>query len=448
MSEAIDDESRKIAQEWCSSKGSGWSIGKGLGEGGTAPVYEVLTPDGVRALKLYSAEFSDGKKGLIERKRIEQQLALRDHNCPSLVQIFDGGEFHGRLFLLMARAPGTELEKRLHEIPRHQIRHIVDQVARAVAFLRTLEICHRDIKAANVYVSDDATQVTLLDVSVTRNIYDPVGVGTDHDGQLPVVATARYSPPEYLFRLLEPGPELWHALDVYQLGALLHDLIMRRPLFESEFKAASENRYRFAWLVATTAPRLEATDVDQDLMFLARRALDKDWRRRSSLKIESFFEGAVAERSNALGLLGLGTAAVKPQDTGEAAKRLARIRDVSNTISQSMTEYLQQKGVTARHKVDPGSNDLARSVRFEWPTQDFGPQTTNVEYIIEIILQPSIDDLQFISVARLEIRHGESIRSVNLTLPAVSDGSEAESILAALAESALAELAIAVSRST
>ncbi len=73
--------------------------------------------------------------------------------------------------------------------------------------------------------------------------------------------------PGYLFRLLEPGPELWHALNVYQLGALLHDLIMREPLFQSEYLKSTENRYRFAWIVAMVDPNVNADDTDRDLVF-------------------------------------------------------------------------------------------------------------------------------------------------------------------------------------
>src|SRR4051794_32487899 len=95
------DESLEIAQRWCESKGQDWSVRASLGEGGTAPVFEVGSPDGPLALKIYDAEFSSGKKGEIESKRIEQQLELRGHDCPYLVRIFDGGGVEGRLFLLM-----------------------------------------------------------------------------------------------------------------------------------------------------------------------------------------------------------------------------------------------------------------------------------------------------------------------------------------------------------
>ena len=66
------DESLLIAQRWCQKKGAGWSVSTGLGEGGTAPVFEVVSPDGPRALKIYNAELSTGDKGRIEQRRLEK----------------------------------------------------------------------------------------------------------------------------------------------------------------------------------------------------------------------------------------------------------------------------------------------------------------------------------------------------------------------------------------
>src|SRR5262245_54982324 len=104
------DEPIEIARLWCASRGKSWSVSAELGKGGTAPVFEVISPDGPMALKIYDAKFSTGEKGEIEEKRIDQQLALKGHDCPYLVQIYDGGRFEKRLFLLMSRASGTELE--------------------------------------------------------------------------------------------------------------------------------------------------------------------------------------------------------------------------------------------------------------------------------------------------------------------------------------------------
>ena len=344
---------RDVAARWCRARGAAWTLRDQLGAGGTAPVFEVTSPDGARALKIYDEEFSSGQLREIEHNRIQQQLNLQNHDCPSLIQVYEGDVFEDRLYLLMSRAPGTELEQRLPDIPRSKIRGIVHHVARACLFLQSRDICHRDIKPANIFVSDDFEHATLLDISVIRGIHDPVGVGTDHDGQLPVLATARYSPPEYLFRLIEPGPDLWHALTIYQLGALLHDLIVRVPLFQAEYEQSKSNRYRFAWVVATQIPRIPASDVDDDLLFIAHRALDKDWARRSALRIEDFLHDSTVHQKHAFQLLGMLRDSVPRMHSDVQIHRM-RLDQVATSLEDHLTGYLRKGGATPTHEVLPG----------------------------------------------------------------------------------------------
>lgn len=361
-----ENTAQAIVDRWCQAKGQAWSSGKSLGSGGTAPVFEVACPEGTRALKIYDENFSTGDLGKIELKRIEQQLSLRGHDCPHLVKIYEGGRFEDRLYLLMERAPGEELAKRLKEVPRNKIRQIVHQVAQAAIYLKERGLCHRDIKAANIFVTEDFGHVTLLDVSVVRDITDPVGIGTDHGGQLPVVATARYSPPEYLFRLLDPGPDLWHALNVYQLGALLHDLIMQESLYELEYQNSSANRYRFAWIVATVVPKVQAIDVDQDLVLMCRRALDKDWRRRSGLSLSDFSSDLTTRKSHALQALGVFKRGPSVSQFDEIGARVLRVHDVAREIEDSLSAHFRANGVTVKHEVTLGATDTEKLVSLSW----------------------------------------------------------------------------------
>jgi Protein kinase domain len=433
----VKDEALEIARRWCAARGQNWPVGPKLGKGGTAPVFEVTTSGGPLALKIYDAEFSTGEKGQIEEKRIEQQLTLKGHDCPYLVQIYDGGRFEERLFLLMSRASGTELEKRLKDVPRSKIRHILDQVTRAAIFLKNEGLCHRDIKAANIFISDDFEHCTLLDISVIRNVSDPIGMGTDHDGQLPFVATARYAPPEYLFRLLEPSPELWHALNVYQLGALLHDLIMKEPLFEEEYQRCKTNRYRFAWIIATNEPLLQATDVDGDLLLTARRALDKDWTRRSTVRLEDFLAEANIRREHALQVLGIGIARPPTEADDDVAERLGRVHEVAVAVEQAVTLHLRRNGVTAKHSVQPGPTDLAKIILISWdaPGQDHAIVSRAIELRIDIRLGSGLNGRTFAVKITLTLQADGKSQSVDLPdspdTPAIETSILAE-IIAAL----------------
>jgi serine/threonine protein kinase len=448
MTNDLGGDGERIARQWCEAKGGGWSVCDRLGEGGTAPVFEIASPDGLRALKVYDAKFSAGEKGEIEAKRIEQQLSLQGHNCSSLVQIYEGGEFEDRLFLLMGRAPGEELEKRLNDVPRNKIRRIVGQVCTAALFLKSKDLCHRDIKAANIFISDDFSQATLLDISVIRNVYDPIGVGTDHAGQLPVVATARYSPPEYLFRLLNPSPELWHALTVYQLGALLHDLIMKEPLFQSEYLKSAENRYRFAWIVATDIPRVQADDVDQDLVFTACRALDKNWERRSTLRLEDFLADSNIQQVHALQLLGLTNEPDILERSEDVGLRLKRVREVARSLEDEISDRLRRKGATTQHILSHGDDDYSKLLSFRWnaPLVAVNATSESIELQLTLSLRPRLGRNWFNASAKLQGMIDGEAREAVLHLPDVEDSLEAESLLANQVDSALPVLAVEFSR--
>jgi serine/threonine protein kinase len=439
-------ESLQIATRWCGQKGDGWSVENTLGKGGTAPVFEIASPDGPRALKIYDEKFSSGELGEIELKRVEQQLVLKDHSCPYLVSVFEGGRFESRLFLLMSRAAGTELEKRLREIPRTKIRRILEQVARAAIFLNEHGLCHRDIKAANIFISDDFEQCTLLDISVIRNISDPVGLGTDAGGNLPVLATARYSPPEYLFRLMEPGPQLWHALTVYQLGALLHDLIMREPLFQAEYLRSAENRYRFAWIIATKDPVLAADDVDRDLILTARRALDKDWERRSYLRLEDFIDDPTVRRTSALQMLGFGWTKSQSDARERTVVASQRAQQLAVDLKGRFLQYLQDSQIRATHTVRPGQHDQSKVIHFQWiPAGSTAPEVPS-QIQLDISLDIQFEQHEFQISPRLEVQivvGGQTVIE-DLSLPSLKDEAGIEPVLLTTVQSAFEALAIQV----
>jgi len=253
----------------------------------------------------------------------------------------------------------------------------LDQVAKAIIFLRSVNLSHRDVKSANIFVSDDFERATVLDLSVLREIDDPFGIGTDHDNQLPVVATIRYTPPEYLFRLQDPTSEFWHGVDVYQLGGLLHDLIMRRPMFSTEYAASIENRYRFAWIVATVDPVIKAVDVDADLILLARQALDKNWERRRLLRLEDFTleSGGYGQSLAAIGI----ASTPRPQASWPVAPTPADAVNLAHQIEVHVTEYLKEYGQLAVHSNEAGSHDLARVLKWKW-----SPGAGNVASEVEL----------------------------------------------------------------
>jgi hypothetical protein len=102
----------------------------------------------------------------------------------------------------------------------------------------------------------------------------------------------QYSPPELLFREEEQSVEGWRAVTFYQLGGVLHDLLLRKPLFE-QFK----NPYaRLVRAVEREIPSVDAPDVDADLRLLAQNCLAKIPRQRlDTVKWEDFSQPKLAD---------------------------------------------------------------------------------------------------------------------------------------------------------
>jgi serine/threonine protein kinase len=409
-----------------------------LGRGGTAPVFTVRGPEGDFAFKLLDPKYSKGTMGKLTEIRIKKQLELGEHDCPYVVRCLDGGKIGRRLFLVMSRAEGRELEKCLSEIPRSKIRAIVDQVAQAALFLRSRGFSHRDIKSANIFISDDFDRITLLDLSVLREISDPVGIGTDHGNELPVVATSRYTPPEYLFRLESPSEDLWHGVDIYQLGGLLHDLIMREPMFSAEYATSRENRYRFAWIVAMVNPVVEAVDVDQDLVLLARRALDKDWKRRRTIRLEDFLQAEGAQQQG-LAALGLAVSAT-PHSIAQSRPTHADAIFVAKQIEEQLSSWLRQKGNHAFHDVEHGRTDLEKAVRLRWtPAGNIGT-ASEITLLVMVNLEDSDPTFAVSTEATLEMTMEATTHTASSWLPTVSDGRDSADAVASQVIAALPAL--------
>lgn len=271
---------RALAAQYISTRGGG-EVGEELGSGGSAAVFRWEGASPIRALKVYDPKFLNGPAASAERFRLCLQRRFIGQHCPSLIDTFVVEEAHGTCFVEMEFFRGSELKQVIAAVPEDSIGPLIGQLVAAVQFMDSLGIVHRDIKPENILVSDDFKVMKLLDLGIIRestNLDDRVD-GTDHGEKRPFIATAQYSSPEYLFRLEAPSPSLWRALSIYQVGGVLHDLVCRRPLFQSA--VAADNKYALAMAVMKDPPDFSGVPAHlTSWAALAARCLAKDSRVR------------------------------------------------------------------------------------------------------------------------------------------------------------------------
>jgi serine/threonine protein kinase len=284
----------QIAQKLIGQKIGAWLIQKHIGQGKSAVVFRAEQNDQRAALKVFDPELVQRFGKDTQLARIDRELNLIGESHENLVKIFDGGECtrSGYLYVAMEFIDAPNLEDSLTLVPRDKITSILKQIAHAARFLEGKGLAHRDIKPSNIAVLADFSRAVLLDLGVLRPFGDPSL--TDIEAR-EFVGTLRYSSPEFLIREEEDSMEGWRAITFYQLGAVLHDMIMRRPLFDQ----FSEPYAMLVEAVKSEKPAIFADDIHPNLILLAQNCLVKSSRPRLSLVSWSDFEFVPDTRKSA-----------------------------------------------------------------------------------------------------------------------------------------------------
>jgi tRNA A-37 threonylcarbamoyl transferase component Bud32 len=202
-----------------------------LDEGGQARVFRVLHPELRKdfVLKLARRPIGTRIEGrtdtplsdpLIDEGRL---LARCDH--PNLVRVVDLDVHEGRPFVVMEYLAGPTLEKfaeRQRPAPRRAAR-LVNELARAVAYLHDRGIVHQDIKPRNVLV-DAQGRPRLIDFGLARLQH----AWSEDTCQWTGGTAAYMSPEQAAGRADRIGPRT----DVFGLGGLLYHLLTGRPLYQ------------------------------------------------------------------------------------------------------------------------------------------------------------------------------------------------------------------------
>ncbi len=184
-----------------------------IGRGAFGEVYRAWETrlDREVALKLLRASGCDDASppSVIEEGRL---LARVRH--PNVVTIHGAERIDGRIGLWMEFVKGRTLEQALREGTRfteQEVARIGVELCGAVSAVHAAGLVHRDIKAQNVMMAEDA-RLVLMDFGT--------GLELRSGSEMPVAGTPLYLSPE----VLAGGPATVQS-DVYSIGVLLYRLL-------------------------------------------------------------------------------------------------------------------------------------------------------------------------------------------------------------------------------
>jgi eukaryotic-like serine/threonine-protein kinase len=137
---------------------------------------------------------------------------------PGIVAIYDAGDDDGIVYIVMEYVEGRDLRRLLDERGTLSVgaaTHIAERVAHALDQAHAHGVVHRDVKPANVLVSEDGrVKVTDFGIAKAASLRDDLtSTGT-------VLGTARYLAPEQV-----RGDPTDARVDVYATGLLLYEML-------------------------------------------------------------------------------------------------------------------------------------------------------------------------------------------------------------------------------
>ena len=251
-----------------------------LGKGGMGEVYLAHDPrlDRDVALKLLPAEL--GRQPDRRARLLHEARAAASLNHPNITTIHEIGEADGRDYLALECVRGRTLHELLAErrLPLPELVDIALPLADALAYAHERGVIHRDIKAANVMVTERGLP-KLLDFGLAKVRLDPLpepaASGPASPADTPGTATltgtvcgtpGAMSPEQAL------GEPLDERSDVFSFGSLLFEMACGRPPFRGKSALATMNA-----VISSEPEPLSALrpDLPAELVAIVSRALAK-----------------------------------------------------------------------------------------------------------------------------------------------------------------------------
>lgn len=245
-----------------------------IGKGAMGVVYLARDPliGRLVALKTFRVGFSIKDQDLEQFRvrfiREAQSAGILSH--PNIVTIHDVVEHgeEGIAFIAMEYIRGTNLKAMLQggePLAPSFVVEAVSQVAEALDYAHQHRVIHRDVKPANILITDDG-RVKLTDFGIAR--LDTSNL--TQEGQL--LGTPNYMAPEQV-----QGREVDHRADIFSLGVVLYEMLTRHKPFQGENLTVVSHRIVYEEF---TPPRDHTRDLPPGIEQVLSRALEKDPARR------------------------------------------------------------------------------------------------------------------------------------------------------------------------
>jgi serine/threonine protein kinase len=244
---------------------AGYTIIRLLGSGGMGEVYLAQHPRLPRrdALKLLPHDWSADAEYRARFNREADLASTLWH--PHIVGVHDRGEEDGQLWISMDFVDGLDVARVLADrypagMPVEEVARIVTAVASALDYAHNQGLLHRDVKPANIMMTnlgeEGEQRILLTDFGIARNVNDISGLTKTNM----TVGTVAYCAPEQLL-----GEDIDGRADQYSLAATAFHLLTGSQLFPHSNPAVVISRHLNNPPPALSEKRRELAPLDPSM---------------------------------------------------------------------------------------------------------------------------------------------------------------------------------------
>ena len=197
-----------------------------LGGGAIGAVYKAKQVVGGPpvAVKMLHAEYASHPEARVRFEREATALSAIRH--PHVIGVIEFGEYEGALYLVMEYGEGRTLDSMIGDGPLEPgvALMLADQILAGLGYAHAHGVLHRDLKAENVLVTEQASGTLLarlLDFGLVKFADRSTwGDATTLTAEGSVMGTPAYMPPEQAL-----GASVDARADVYSAGVVLFELL-------------------------------------------------------------------------------------------------------------------------------------------------------------------------------------------------------------------------------
>jgi serine/threonine-protein kinase len=198
-----------------------------IGKGGTGRVYKArhVILEREAAIKILRADLDTDDK--YHERFLKEARTIAKMRHPHIVQLYDFGLSQETYYMVMEYIAGQGLDAKLKAthasgrlLPGVAVWRIIKQMSEALSYTHERGVIHRDVKPANVLLSQDGN-VVVSDFGVAKLL---AGHGNTSTGT--VTGTPAYMAPEQAL-----GEAIDHRADLYSMAVIVYEMLAGRVPF-------------------------------------------------------------------------------------------------------------------------------------------------------------------------------------------------------------------------